>query len=135
MLDEAARAISDKSRALATAQRPEILNKFFEAGRAATNQTIAGSAALGARGAAMAPAVIRAIGAHRLVHRRSHQRRIEAHEARLQEAIRKQDALLRALQQQNAASAERVEYLEHLVSQLQVLIEGLTCEVQAAEYL
>ena len=76
-----------------------------------------------------APALLLGLGGYWVVNKHKEAHRREEQEARLQEAIRKHDALLRELQEETNASADRIGYLQHLVGQLQLLIVALRAEL------
>jgi hypothetical protein len=159
LLAEAGKAIDDQTRTLLHTEVPEILGAVGGAGAGmATGATIlSAGAASGTAGAAAltsglatagsflgggmmagivvvaAPAVIFSVSGYWLLSKRNRRKLGLAKEAKLQEAIRKRDAMLRELQAKNRTNKERVDYLARLVTQLESVIENLEADLRVAK--
>ncbi len=77
-----------------------------------------------------APAVVLGVAGFGLLARHNKKRLTERKQLLLQEAIRKNNALLEALRTSAASNAERFDYLSRLVAQLRAVVENLQSDLQ-----
>ena len=157
LLDEAGKAVNDKTRTLNSSGIPEILGAVggVGGGAAAGAGILFASAAQGTVGAAAltsglatagsivgggmlvgigvvaAPAVILSVGGYWLLSKRNKNKLAEAKEIALQDAVRKRDALLLELKSRNAHNVSRIEYLNRLMAQLLATIDNLETDLRA----
>ena len=158
LLKEAGKAIEQPERTLQESEIPELLGAAggIGAGAAAgwgiltvgAAANVSGAAALtsglaaagGVVGGGMvagiavvaAPAVVLGVAGYGVLAYRNKHKLRAAKELLLQEAIRKNDAILGVLCRQGAANADRVDYLSRLVAQLKAAIENLRGDLKTA---
>jgi len=158
LLSEADMALEQPQRSLKDTDVPEILGAVggVGAGVAAGWGILAGGAAAGTSGAAAmtsglaaagsivgggmlagvavvaAPAVVLSVAGYGVLAYRNKMRLRAAKEALLQEALRKNDAIVRNLNARVNSNEQRAEYLKRLVVQLGAVIENLRADLQTA---
>lgn len=151
LLDEAGRALDDKTRTLTADAAPLLLGAattggigaILAAGRSPVASTAftpgpifpssvgTGAPAAIKVAAAAATAIVGAVGYY--VWKTRKKSKIDREkEAYLQEAIRKQDAITRENANTNSKNAERIVYLEQLTDKLVETIESLEADLRAA---
>jgi len=157
-LDEADRALNDKSRTIKTSEMPEILGAIaggaVGVGAGLTLVSVAGISGFSAVGitsglaalgtvlgggmvagifVAGAPMAIFGIGGYSLLSRRNKKKLTQAKEALLQEALQRHDAIIRELSQKVNLSEERSEYLSTINILLQQVIQDLEGDLEMGE--
>jgi hypothetical protein len=158
LLAEASKAIEQPTRTLRDHEVPEVLGAIggIGAGAAAGWGILTVGAAPAATGAAAltsglatagavigggmvagmaviaAPAVVLGVAGFGLLARHNKKKLAERKQILLQEAIRKNNALLDALRTNAASNAERFEYLTRLVAQLKAVVENLQGDLHPA---
>lgn len=156
VLNEAAMALSDKTRTISTSSIPTALTGAVGAatggvvsfaalylGRSVAGLSAAGiTSGLAAAGAIVgggmaagvavlaAPVAVLAAGAVGLTMRSKHKKLANAKQAMYQEALRKQNAILAQLQQERNADKDRVEYLNSLNELLKAAIRDLRSDLE-----
>ncbi len=156
LLKETARALNEGSRTLQRANIPEVVGAAAGTGGGAALGAgmVAYGAGAGTSGAAAltsglaflgglvgggmaagiavvaAPPVILGVAGSIVVARLNRKRLAEQKSMLLQDALRKHDALIRALAEENKANRERVDYLQGLVASLKWAIDHLQEDVQ-----
>jgi hypothetical protein len=158
LLKEAGKAIEQPGRTLRESEIPEILGAvggigigaaagwgIFTVGASATATggavttsalaaagSIIGGGMIAGISVVAAPAVLLGVAGYGVLAYRNKRKLRELKELLLQEAIRKNDAILSAMRTQGATNADRADYLSRLVAQLKAVIENLQGDLQPA---
>ena len=158
LVAEAGKALDQPDRTLRQSDVPELLGAAggIGAGAAAGWGILAAGAAANASGAAAmtsglaaaggiigggmmagmaviaAPAVILGVAGYGVLAKVNKRRLRERKELLLQEALRKNDAIVRMLKQEGSATRERAEYLSRLVILLRAAVENLQGDLHPA---
>jgi hypothetical protein len=154
VLDEAGKGLNDAGRSIKTSDIPEVLGAAaggavgvaaglgilygagtvgFSAAGITSGLAAAGSVVGGGMVAGIfvtaAPVAVLAVGGYAVVSHRRKRKLKEAKEALLQEAIRKQNAIIKELKSKLDLAEERAEYLNSLNILLQDIIKNLRSDL------
>lgn len=132
VINEASAALNDKNRTIATSAIPEVLAGAVGAGAGGAIGFAAlylGGPIVGLNAAGIAvlaaPAVLLAAGGVGLASHAKNQKLKEAKELCYKEAIKKQNAIIKALQNESRRDKERIDYLTSLNNLLKAAIRDL----------
>ena len=157
VVNEAAVALKDQRRTIATSAIPEVLGGVAGAGVGATGSFAAlyflGTTGLSAAGITSglatagalvgggmvagiwvlaAPVAILGVVGYGLLAHRKYNKLMQAKEALLQRAIQLRDSVIQQLKTENEANEERLNYLNSLNTMLQAAIRDLQADLAAA---